>query len=70
MYFVGRSSEADSVLGLAKLKTIEYRIFRKIREKLRNFWSLRSNIDDLHNRSDRLNESYDRKFNGFKKELS
>jgi hypothetical protein len=28
----------DKVLSMAKLKTIEYRIFRKMREKLRGFY--------------------------------
>jgi len=28
----------DKVLSLAKLKTLEYRIFRKMREKLRNYY--------------------------------
>lgn len=27
----------DSVLSLSKLKTLEYRLFRKMREKLRNY---------------------------------
>jgi len=41
VYFVSRglNKEDDEVLSLAKLKTIEYRIYRKLREKLRNFWS-------------------------------
>ena len=34
----GDSSE-DRVLSLSKLKTIEYRIFRKMREKLRGFYN-------------------------------
>lgn len=29
----------DKVLSMAKLKTIEYRIFRKMREKLRGFYN-------------------------------
>lgn len=28
----------DQVLSLCKLKTLEYRLFRKMREKLRNFY--------------------------------
>ena len=32
------SVEKDTVLSLAKLKTIEYRLFRKMREKLRGYY--------------------------------
>jgi hypothetical protein len=42
IYFVKRHREdatEDSVLSLGKLKTLEYRLFRKMREKLRNFAS-------------------------------
>jgi hypothetical protein len=28
----------DKVLSLSKLKTLEYRVFRKMREKLRNYF--------------------------------
>ena len=42
LYLVRRNKDGDptkdKVLSLAKLKTIEYRIFRKIREKLRGFY--------------------------------
>lgn len=38
----GNSSE-DRVLSLCKLKTIEYRIFRKMREKLRNYYKNSAN---------------------------
>lgn len=33
----GENGASDKVLSLAKLKTLEYRLFRKMREKLRNF---------------------------------
>ena len=42
LYFVQKGktpTEQDKVLSLAKLKTLEYRLFRKMREKLRNFFS-------------------------------
>ena len=35
---MGQAEEGDRVLSLCKLKTLEYRIFRKIREKLRGFY--------------------------------
>jgi hypothetical protein len=39
LYFVKKGSDnKDQVLSLAKLKTLEYRLFRKMREKLRNFY--------------------------------
>jgi len=40
LYFVKRTVQGDSeVMSLCKLKTLEYRLFRKMREKLRNFHS-------------------------------
>ena len=38
LYFV-QKGENERVLSLAKLKTLEYRLFRKMREKLRAFHS-------------------------------
>lgn len=41
LYFVEldpkKDKSRDSVLSLCKLKTLEYRIYRKLREKLRNY---------------------------------
>ena len=37
LYFIQRGSK-DKILSLCKLKTLEYRLFRKMREKLRNFY--------------------------------
>ena len=48
LYFIKRPAEnapsesqadANEVLSLCKLKTLEYRLFRKMREKLRNFFA-------------------------------
>lgn len=36
LYFV-QKGKIEKVLSLAKLKTLEYRLFRKMREKLRGF---------------------------------
>jgi hypothetical protein len=36
LYFIARWKGKSRVLSLAKLKTLEYRLFRKMREKLRN----------------------------------
>jgi len=52
IYFVVRHKEdstLDEVLSLGKLKTLEYRLFRKMREKLRDFASFSTNasIDTL-----------------------
>ena len=42
LYLIKRDKSGDisqdKVLSLAKLKTLEYRIFRKMREKLRNYF--------------------------------
>ena len=41
LYFIKKEkSGKEEVLSLAKLKTLEYRLFRKMREKLRNFYAL------------------------------
>lgn len=40
LYMIKRDKEDsryDDILSLSKLKTLEYRLFRKMREKLRNF---------------------------------
>lgn len=40
LYFIKRHSSeknSDEVISLSKLKTLEYRLFRKMREKLRNY---------------------------------
>lgn len=38
LYFMKRPQTGETtVLSLCKLKTLEYRLFRKMREKLRNF---------------------------------
>ena len=41
LYFIKKDSknQGDKVLSLAKLKTLEYRLFRKMREKLRNYYT-------------------------------
>jgi hypothetical protein len=40
LYFVKKSkyNGEERVVSLAKLKTLEYRLFRKMREKLRHFF--------------------------------
>ena len=44
LYFIKRPNteiapnEKSEVMSLCKLKTLEYRLFRKMREKLRNFY--------------------------------
>lgn len=46
IYFVLRHREdakQDQVLSLGKLKTLEYRLFRKMREKLRDFAAYATN---------------------------
>lgn len=42
LYFVKKTKsvpEQERTLSLSKLKTLEYRIFRKLREKLKNYVS-------------------------------
>jgi len=39
LYFIHKTKNCDRVLSLSKLKTLEYRIYRKLREKLRNYIS-------------------------------
>jgi hypothetical protein len=40
VYAIGRGTKNDKVLSVLKLKTLEYRIFRKLREKLRHYWAV------------------------------
>lgn len=45
LYFVKRHNQdksGDEILSLSKLKTLEYRLFRKMREKLRNYVNQKS----------------------------
>lgn len=45
IYFVKRDKEQpnrDDILSLTKVKTLEYRLFRKLREKLRNYTTLKT----------------------------
>ena len=51
------NDDRDKVLSLAKLKTLEYRAFRKMREKLRNYY---------RNKSSKLPDSI---LSSFKKEM-
>jgi D-Tyr-tRNAtyr deacylase len=38
LYFVmNHKQDNEKMLSMCKLKTLEYRVFRKLREKLRNF---------------------------------
>ena len=63
LYLVKRSNYSthdDQVLSLCKLKTIEYRIFRKMREKLRGYFK--------HLNSDKLKPS-EILVNAFKREM-
>src|ERR1035437_6943554 len=48
LYFIKRHRETvrkDEVLSLAKVMTLEYRLFRKMREKLRSFVSGKSTLN-------------------------
>jgi hypothetical protein len=65
IYMVSRGVEHESVLSLSKYKTLEYRIFRKLREKLRNFWSRHENIKEW---TYELQTLYDKTYNAFLKE--
>jgi hypothetical protein len=47
LYFIKRDKDdpkRDDVLSLGKLKTLEYRLFRKMREKLRNYMNYTTNL--------------------------
>ena len=48
LYFIKKGeNDNDKVLSLAKLKTLEYRLFRKMREKLRGFYHLGKTNKDV-----------------------
>jgi len=45
LYMIKRHKEdvgKDEILSLSKFKTLEYRLFRKMREKLRNYASYKT----------------------------
>ena len=68
MYFVLRSNEKDKerVLSLGKLKTIEYWIYWKLREKLWNFWQIHYDNYFVQQRNyEYIENEYDKKYNGF-----
>lgn len=65
IYMIRRGLNDDKVVSLSKLKTLEYRVFRKLREKLRNFWSKHENIASWNAT---LQAEYDKSFNSFIKE--
>lgn len=50
IYFIEKNDQflqQDKVLSVSKLKTLEYRIYRKLREKLRNYISKKISMDKL-----------------------
>jgi hypothetical protein len=65
IYMVSRGVEHESVLSLSKYKTLEYRILRKLREKLRNFWSKHEKIEGWTNE---LQSLYDKTYSAFMNE--
>ena len=68
LYFIKRDKqdpEQSEVLSLCKLKTLEYRLFRKMREKLRNFYARQDG-----DRSDERMKGVTQKFTQEAKELS
>lgn len=65
IYMVSRGIDNESVLSLWKYKTLEYRLFRKLREKLRNFWSKHENINQW---TDQHQAAYDKSYDSFIKE--
>ena len=69
LYLIARGGTASTdgtILSLAKLKTLEYRLFRKMREKLRGFFCLPVSKQD----PDRLSKPINDKFRNEAKALS
>jgi len=63
LYFMKRDKNGyDKTLTLCKLKTLEYRLFRKMREKLRNFY-------DVNRKSDAPSSEIVKRFTREAKEL-
>ena len=70
LYFIKRPAneedeESSQILSLCKLKTLEYRLFRKMREKLRNFYARKE-----HERTEERVSQVVKKFGVEAKELS
>jgi hypothetical protein len=68
LYFIKNDKDTgkETTLSLAKLKTLEYRLFRKMREKLRGFYSAEK--DKTFNLGDKPKSKFDEVANKFCRE--
>ena len=71
VYLVSRNNgKNEKVLSLSKFKTHEYRIIRKMREKIKNFWKKDENKYEHRNyRKSGLGTRYDLQYSKFLKEV-
>ena len=63
LYFIQKDKNSEDldkqeVLSLAKLKTLEYRLFRKMREKLRGFFAVDKKTGNLNEAANRSHEKF------------
>ncbi len=57
----------DRVLSWSKIKTIEYKIFKKVKDKLKNYWE---NYEKVTYITKKMEKEYKTKFDRFKTEVN
>lgn len=62
----GNPSE-DKVLSCSKIKTIEYKVFKKVKDKLKNYWE---NYEKVTYITKKMEKEYKTKFERFKSEVN
>uniref|UniRef100_A0A7S3KN16 Uncharacterized protein n=1 Tax=Euplotes crassus TaxID=5936 RepID=A0A7S3KN16_EUPCR len=62
----GNPSE-DKVLSCSKIKTIEYKVFKKVKDKLKNYWE---NYEKVTYITKKMEKEYKTKFERFKTEVN
>lgn len=59
--------EEDRVLSWSKIKTIEYKVFKKVKDKLKNYWE---NYEKVTYITKKMEKEYKTKFDRFKTEVN
>lgn len=57
----------DKVLSCSKIKTIEYKVFKKVKDKLKNYWE---NYEKVTYITKKMEKEYKTKFERFKNEVN
>ena len=59
--------EEDHTLSCSKIKTVEYKVFKKIKDKLKNYWETYEKVTYI---SKKMEKEYKTKFDRFKIEVN